>query len=436
MFSQETWTLDDCVSYALEHNLQLNDFKYNTESSRETYRQSFRNLLPSVTAFSDYGIRFGRSVDPNDNSISDTEFFTNTYSLEASLDLFQGFQKLNGIKASKFIYKATEEETLQQKFLLAFRVMQAFYDIQFFEGSLTIAKEQESISQTNYDLVKKQIELGLMAGADLYEAESILLTDKLSVTQADNQLKAAKLILTQEMNLKGTIDISVEVNTSKEITNPETFEIRSDSIFDKAKDFMPIIKAGKFREEAAKKQLAVERGKLYPTLSLFTGYGTGYYETITDSLGVIIPYRDQFRDNSFQFIGLSLSIPISNGWSSRSSIKQQKIAQLRAENDLAIQEQELYETIQDIVQQYEALQIEYIQTKKAMESQSLAFTIAQKRYEKGLINSIDLFTTKNLFATAQNQNLMVRLSLEVNKSTLDFYRGLPVFNMDANASVK
>ncbi|MEL6918184.1 MAG: TolC family protein, partial [Bacteroidota bacterium] len=184
------------------------------------------------------------------------------------------------------------------------------------------------------------------------------------------------------------------------------------------------------RVKAAKKQVAVARGALYPSLSLFGGVGTGYFETTTDSLGNTLPFRQQFRDNTFQFIGVSLNVPISNGWSSRSRVKQQKIAHMRAQNNLDVQEQVLYQTIQTLVQEYNALQIEYKQSTQNMKAQNIAFTIAQKRYEKGLINALELFTAKNLFATAQNENLQVRLRSEVNKSTLDFYRGLPVFNIN------
>ena len=427
--SQDAWTLDDCVSYAIEHNLQLKDFKYDTESGRESYRQSFRDLLPRIRAVSDYNIRFGRSIDPNDNSISNTQFFSNNYSLESSIDIFQGFQKINTIKVSKLIYKATQEEALQQKYLLAFRVMQAFYDIQFFEGALIIANEQEEISQTNYNLVEKQVELGLMAAADLYGAESLLLIDKLSVTQTSNQLAAAKLNLIQEMNLEDMTDINIVVEISEQVKDTENKEMSSDSIYNIAKSFVPIIKAGKLRNQAAQKQLAVERGKLYPSLSVYGGYGTGYYETITDSLGVTRPFKDQFKDNTFQFIGASLTIPISDGWSSRTRIKQQKIARLRTQNNLDIQRQELLQIIQDLVQENSSLQVEYLQTLKNVEAQNLTFSVAQKRYEKGLINTIELITAKNLFATAQNQSLQIRLSAEVNKSTLDFYRNLPVFNI-------
>ncbi|MEA1786520.1 TolC family protein [Arenibacter sp. GZD96] len=427
--AQQVWTLEDCVTYALAHNLQLNDFTYTMQSNRETYRQSVRNLLPTVNGFSDYNIRFGRSVDPNDNSIVTTDFFSNNYSLEGSIDLFQGFQKINTIKASKFLHKATQQETLQQKYLLAFRVMSAFYDIQFFEGLVAISEEQLQVSESNYTLVQKQIELGLKAGADLYEAESILFTDKLNVTQSKNQLRTAKLRLTQEMNLKDVADIRIQAQLQeKEETVPGTSEL-SESIYAEAIGFLPIIRAQEFRTKAARKQIASARGALYPSLSLFGGYGTGFFETTRDSLGGTIPFRKQFRDNTFQFVGVSLRVPISNGWSARSKVKQQKIELLRAQNNLDIQEQELWQTIQQLVQEYTSLQVEYEQSNQKMEAQNLAFKIAQKRYEKGLINALELFTAKNLLASAQNENLQVRLRSEINKSTINFYRGLPVFEI-------
>ncbi len=428
--AQKVWTLEECVTYAIENNLQLNDFEFTEQSNRETYRQSVRNLLPNVNGFANYNVSFGRQVNPNDNSISNTEFFANVYSLSASFDVFQGFQKINGIKASKLLYKATKEESVQQKYLLAFRVMRAYYDIQFIEGLIVISEEQVEISETNYELVKKQIEVGLMAGADIYEAESILLADELVLTQNENRLAAAKLALIQAMNIEGESDILIRPEFEKNEMVESTTEITSDSIFNTAMEFIPLIKAQELRVKAAKKQIAVARGNLYPSLALQGGYGTGFFETITDTLGVTIPFRTQFRDNTNQFIGVSLNVPISNGWSGRSRIKQQKIALERAKNNADIQEQELYQLIEQLVQEYNALNTEVLQTAKRSKAQELAFSIAQKRYEKGIINAIELGRAKNLYATAQNENLQVRLRLKVNKSTLDFYNNLPVFNIN------
>ncbi|MBO0321077.1 TolC family protein [Muricauda sp. CAU 1633] len=428
-FSQETWTLDECVAYAIEHNLQVKNTTYNKDSSKESYRQSVRDLLPSVNGYTDYRIRYGRSADPNTNDYVNTEFFSNNYSLNANLDLFRGFQKLNSIKASKFIYKATQEDILQEKFLLAFRVMRAFYDIKFYEGLVANSLEQQEISQANYDLVNKQVELGLMAGADLYEAESNLLGDKLLVTQNQNLLADAKLILLQEMNLTKVTDITLQ-ESLEPVSNETTEKVSVDSLYNSARGFVPLVKSQEYRVNAAKKQMQATRGGLFPSLALVAGYGTSYFETNTDDDGNIIPFRTQFKDNTSKFVGAELSIPISNGWANHSRVKQQKIAYLQAKNNLEIQEQELFQLLQQLVQTHQALLVELDQSNKRVQAQELAFAIAQKRYEKGLINALDLFQAKNLFGVAQNENLQVGLRLKVNKSTIDFYSGLPIFNIN------
>lgn len=425
--SQEVWTLEECVDYAIEHNLQVKNTSYNNESSRESYRQSVRDLLPSVNGSTDYSIRYGRSADPQTNDFVNTQFFSNNYSLNANLDLFRGFQKLNTIRASKFIYKATQEDILQEKFLLAFRVMSAYYDIKFFEGLVANSLEQLEISQGNYDLVKKQVELGLMAGADLYEAESNLLGDKLLLTQNRNQLTNAKLVLIQEMNLTEVSDIKLKESLEETLLNED---VTLDSLYQSARGFVPLVKSQEYRVTAAKKQLQATRGGLFPSLSLFAGYGTSYFETNVDENGNVIPFRTQFSDNTSKFVGAQLNIPISNGWSNHSRVKQQKIAYMQAKNNLEIQEQELFQLLQQLVQDNRALIAEYEQSAKQVESQQIAFTIAQKRYEKGLINALELFQAKNLYGVAQNQNLQVGLRLKVNQSTIDFYNGLPIFNIN------
>ncbi len=429
--AQEYWSLDDCVTYAIQHNLELKDFKYTENANQETYKQSFRDLLPNISASSNYNIRYGRSVDPNNNAIVNTDFFSNNYSLNASIDIFQGFQKQNAIKASKFLYKAANQEVLHQKYLLAFRVMSAFYDIQFIEGLLLISKQQEEVSQNNFDLVKRQVELGQKAKADLYEAEAALLADQLLVTQSNNNLIAAKLKLMQEMNLQDATTISItSIAEDKNLKEPEHNILSQDSIYNAATEFIPIIKAQALRAEAAKKQLAVSRGNLYPRLSFFAGYQTGYFETNIMDNGEVISFRDQIKDNAAQFVGVSLDVPISNGWSNRSRVKQQKVELMRAKNNLDIQKQELFQLIQQLVQDGEALKTEYQQSSQKMKAQDLTFKVAQKKYERGLINAIELNQSKNLLANAQNENLQVQLRLKVNESTLDFYKGLPVFRIN------
>ena len=428
--AQKAWTLDECVAYAIENNLQVKNSSYTKDASKETYRQSVRNLLPNVNAFTDYRINTGLTEDPQTGVLVNREFNNANYSLSANVDVFQGFQKLNAIKAAKYILRASEEDIVQEKFLLAFRVMSAYYDIKFNEGLVANSLEQQDISQTNYDLVKRQVELGLMAEADLLEAESNLLNDKLLVTQNQNILALSKLTLLQEMNLTDTNDINLQLEEESNQEASVNQEVTVDSLYATARTFVPIVKSQEYRVKAAKKQLQSTRGTLYPSLRVVAGMSSRFSETNTDDNDDVVPFSDQIGENFARFVGAELSIPLTNGWSNRSRVKQQKIAYLQAKNNLKLQEQELFQLIQQLVQTHDALVVELGQSNKRVEAQEIAFQIAQKRYEKGLINAIELFQAKNLFGTAQNENLQVSLRLKVNESTIDFYKGLPIFNIN------
>ncbi|WP_435623942.1 TolC family protein [Flagellimonas sp.] len=428
--AQKAWTLDECVAYAIENNLLVKNSSYTKDASKETYRQSVRNLLPNVNAFTDYRINTGLTEDPQTGVLVNREFNNANYSLSANVDVFQGFQKLNAIKAAKYILRASEEDIVQEKFLLAFRVMSAYYDIKFNEGLVANSLDQQDISQTNYDLVKRQVELGLMAEADLLEAESNLLNDKLLVTQNQNTLALSKLTLLQEMNLTDTNDINLQLDEESNQGTDVNQEVTVDSLYATARTFVPIVKSQEYRVKAAKKQLQSTRGTLYPSLRVVAGMSSRFSETNTDDNDNVVPFSDQIGENFARFVGAELSIPLTNGWSNRSRVKQQKIAYLQAKNNLKLQEQELFQLIQQLVQTHDALVVELGQSNKRVEAQEIAFEIAQKRYEKGLINAIELFQAKNLFGTAQNENLQVSLRLKVNESTIDFYKGLPIFNIN------
>jgi outer membrane protein TolC len=231
------------------------------------------------------------------------------------------------------------------------------------------------------------------------------------------------------MNLNEESDITLQ-ETLDPVSSESEEDMVLDSLYQTAREFVPLVKSQEYRVNAAKKQLQATRGTLLPSLSLVAGYSTGYFETQTDGEGNIIPFKTQFNDNASKYVAAQLSIPISNGWSAHSRVKQQKIAYMQAKNNLKIQEQELFKLLQQLVQDNQSFMAEYEQSTQKVKAQELAFTIAQKRYEKGLINALDLFQAKNLYGIAQNENLQVGLKLKVNQSTIDFYSGLPIFNIN------
>ena len=46
--AQKIWTLEDCIGYALENNIQVKQQQLNTVVSKLTYNQKIASLFPSI----------------------------------------------------------------------------------------------------------------------------------------------------------------------------------------------------------------------------------------------------------------------------------------------------------------------------------------------------------------------------------------------------
>ena len=143
--AQEKWTLNDCINYALKNNLQLKDAGMTEQLAELNYRQSKWNMLPGIGAESNAGMNYGRSVDPNTNGIVNTSFFNNSYYLAASVDLFRGFMYQNKVRYREFKKEAAANTRLNAADDLAFSVMDAFFNVVYFEELLQIANEQNAL---------------------------------------------------------------------------------------------------------------------------------------------------------------------------------------------------------------------------------------------------------------------------------------------------
>ncbi len=424
--SQKKWSLDECIEFANENSLVNKGREYSTLISKEDFQQSKRNFLPSINGGSSYSIGFGRYIDPNTNDIIETKSYSNGYSMGASVNLFNSFRQWNAVSQKRLMYESSKASQLNVKYELAFMVMDAYYQVLFKKGLLQVAEERKELSTLNYKMISSKVKLGLNAKADLYEIESAVSTDDLRITQAKNQVEESILNLMQIMNLKGeSINLIEKEESINQIMNLYTFNVAS--TYSKSLDFLPSIKSEELGLAAAEKGLAITRSNLYPHISMSAGLGTGFYQTRLDLNGNTIPFFDQIIDNSSKYIGLSMSIPISNKWSRRSDIKKTKIGILQVTNRLEQKKQDVYKEIQRIIQKNKALLAEKESSDANLKAKELAFTIAQKKFEKGILSIYELQQSKNQFSIAQIEKIRISLQLKYQKKSIDFYNGIPVF---------
>lgn len=422
--SQKAWTLDDCIAYALDHNLLQETQHYNTKISQERWRQSKRNMLPSIDVlYPRYNVSFGRTLDPVTNSFVDTRFVSGlSGGLSSSITLFESFKKWHALAYQKLLYEASQFDTQQSQYDLAFRVMDLFNSVLFQEGTLELIKEQQTSNLLHQKAIAKKVELGLVAKADFYEIEATTSAGALEVLRAENALKAAKLALIQEMNLEAS-DIAIQQNLSMPEPLNNDHPLNIDSIFQASQNLLPNLQKNKINVETAKEDLAIKKTARFPRLSLSAGISSRFSDNIKDTSGSTIPFREQVKNNQSQFVGLSLSYPIFGNGRTRSSIKIAKIQLEKAQTQLKIEEQRTYKIIQELVQKNEALIAEEQLNLKKIKAKEKAYSVAQKKYEKELINLYELQLASQTYLAAKIEQVRLMAQIAMQKHTIDFYNG-------------
>lgn len=431
--AQEKWTLERCIEYAVANNLDVRESALQSDINEEYFKQSKRNLLPYVSLGGRGSNSFGKSLDYDTYEYTNTSQLYSSFNLSTGVDVFKGFIRQNTISLRKMNHLAGIEDEKMQKYYIAFSVMEAYYNTVYFKGLMEIVAEQKELSRLNVEQAKKQVTLGLKAKSDLLEIESVLAEEEVNYIKTENLYKGALLDLKQTMNITTDKDFDIEYTSNVddlagiESTTPAT-------IFDKALNFYPTVKAGELRKEAAQKQLAVAKGYLWPSLSLSGGYSS-YFSKMKGSTNTET-FANQIKNNASQSISLSLSIPVFERLAYRSDIKTARLKYLQAENQAEKTSQQLFNEVTQNYQDLESYNAEYNQLVKQVDYAQVAYEVSEKKMEQGLISVIELYTSKNILGQAKSDLLRTKLQYTIKKKTIDFYLGKPVFGINNSENIK
>ncbi|WP_163322782.1 TolC family protein [Draconibacterium mangrovi] len=428
--AQQKWSLSQCISYAIENNINLKEYEILEKLSLENEQQAKRNMLPGIEASTRAGLSFGRSADPNTNDYINTEFFSSSFDLGSTIAVFDGFRIQNLIKYQKFRKQASEYNRINATDDLAFNVMVAFFDVVYYKGMLDIANEQVEASKLSLKTTEKKVEVGLKAKTDLLDMRANLEREELNKIQIENTLETATLKLKQLMNLISAEEMEL-VDESSVVINEQVAQPRQ--LFEQYTGWSPYYQSIYANVKATEKGLALSRSALYPSIYASGSIGTGFYETNTDADGNTLAFSDQWKNNKSQYLGASLSIPVFSRWSNRSEVKKAKLELERAQNNLDDERQKMFFDMVNDLTELEALYKEHSQYVKRTEVDELAFQAAEKKFDQGLIDINDYYIAKNRLANTQSQVLRSRTQWEIKMKVLQFYRGQRFWELDESA---
>ncbi len=420
--AQERWTLNQCILYGIKNNLELRNADLNEKLARQNYLRSKWNLLPGINAGSSAVMNYGRSVDPNTNDFINTAFFNNSYSLGASVDIFRGFMLQNQIRYQKFKKEATENNNVNVRDDLAFEVMTAFFNVIYYEEFLKIAKEQRALSELNVKKTEILVSTGLKAQTELLEVKAQFEKDELICIQTSNNIESSWIRLKKAMNLSPDLRITLASSDKEPVTAAE-IAITTPELYKLHSQWSSKILSLENELKASRKDVSMRIAGYVPSIRLQGGFNTGYYETNLDAEHRIIAFNKQIRNNQSQYIGASLSIPVFNKNAVRFDVRQSKIISDQAETRLELAKRDLLFEMEQNYNELTASWKELQQAEKQLEADKLSFQAAQKKFDQGMINAVDFYTVKNRLATTTGEVLHSKLTLEVKKRMLDFYKG-------------
>ena len=429
----QTMSLQDCISYALEHNTSIEQRKIAEENQRVQLDNSRNNRLPNLNASMSQGWGFGRSTGRDGTTIDRTSANT-SFNLNTSVPLFTGFRIPNQIKSDEYSLKAASENLRQARRNVCVQVATYYLNALYYRGLVDVQRRQVELDRAALEKAKALFEAGKRPESEVATADAQLALSEHSLTEAVGNETLARLDLMQMLNYDGDVrtfsilkmDIKEAAAGFAPTADGDSLrlgldlatEIMPSAVFDQAVANFPSILAAQYNLESSRYQLKVARSGYLPTLSFSASYSNSYnFVYDMDNMR----FGKQLDLNGSEYLGLSLNIPIFDRFQTRNSMRQ---ARLNIENqNLALIEarQSLNKEIQQAYWNAQKARDNFASAQKANASTSLAYRYEAERYDSGKGTSYDLQQARTRMEKAQQDEVQAKYEYLMRIKILESY---------------
>ena len=415
--AQPRWTAMQCMQYAVEHNHEVRQAELELDNYKVAQASAAGRFLPAVDANIGAQYNFGRAIDPETNGYTDVSTFYNGYSVQVSLPVFDGFNRLHALKAAKASVLMGHQALRQQQDQTALNVLNAYVNVVYEEGMVRMA--QEKLQETELLLRQTRLleEVGRKSAADVALVESQHAEADYEVTHQQNLLAAALLELKKEMAYPLTDSLAVLLpgDAKRSATAVQPF----------CSPLHPVLQQAQYQVESSKHEWSQARASLYPTLSLSAGLSTTYYKTLHTENAQ--SFGKQFSNNMGEYVGVTLSIPIFNRMQTVTNIRKAKNNYKMACEAYEQKHAELEKLSREAWLDWQGYLKQTVQMEKKVEADSLAYQLTYHQYEEGLSTAIDLHTTSAQLLHSKATLLQCRLMAMVKEQLVRYYQGMTIW---------
>ncbi len=456
VMAQKKWNLKDCIEYAMVNNITVQQTDLQTKIAELQYKQSKLGQYPNVSFSAGPGYNSGRNQDPTTFTLITQSYISANMQLQSSAEIFNWYSKRNTIAANQWELMAAKANTDKIKNDIALTVANAYLQI-------LLAKEQEKIavvqlqqSQAQLSNTRKLVDAGALPELNASELEAQVAKDSSTLISAKGNVDQNILLLKSYMAIDAAAAFEIDSPPVEMIPVEKISDLQPETVFASAMANMPQQRVNDFKLKAAQKTAAAARGNMYPTISAFGSLNssfinskspvyepTGTYSSSIFGPQVVIggttykvsspdyivtgnqgtPFFSQLNNNFRQSIGLSISVPIFNGGSLRTAYEKSKVNIRNQELQKALDDQALK---QNIYQAYNAALVameKFNADKKSLQTAEHSFSFAQKRYDVGMLSTLELITNQNNLFSVKLQYALDQFDYVFKMKVLEFYRG-------------
>ncbi len=421
--AQQAWTLQDCLDYAIEHNIQVQKNRISEERGEVTLWQDKGALFPSLTFNTNHNVGYRPfteviSIVQGDQVTSTRSNVTyqGSYGLNANVTLWNGGINYKNIKAQELQNRISALTTEQSELTIQEQIAQLYVQIMYTKEAEKVNEQLLSTAQSQYDRGVEMMKQGQMARADVVQLEAQLSSAKFSVvnsrTQLANYKRQLKALL--ELDLNTTFDVAGNIPSDEQVL---ALVPSAQEAYAKALETRPEIKSAELSIEAADMQLNIAKRGYLPTIGASASLGSSHSTSSKNGWG------EQMKTNLNMSAGINLSVPIFDGRRNASNVKTAKLQQLNSKLDLQDRRNALSSTIEQYWLNAYNGQQNYIAAKSRVKSQEASYELLNEQFQHGLKNTVDVLQGRDNVISAEQDMLQSKYMALLNMQLLKFYTG-------------
>ncbi|ADE82593.1 TolC family protein [Xylanibacter ruminicola] len=420
--AQKKWTMQECIDYAMANNITLQKSKLQKQSATEDLKGSKAALLPTLNASTNQSVGYQPWKDSGVSTVTngmvntkvDKTYYNGSYAVNAQWTVWNGNRNTNTIKLNKITEDEAELQSKETANSIQERIAQLYTQILYLDENVKVNEQMLETAKKNEERGQEMVNVGKMSKADLAQLSAQRATDEYNIVETRSQLLNYKLQLKQLLEITDETEFDVaipQITDTMVLKEVPTLQ----GVYEQALLNRPEIERSKLAIKSSDVNLSVAKAGWLPTVSM-----TGSFGTSTNSLSSN-GWGKQMKTNFDAMAGVSVSVPIYDGRSTKTSVNKAKIQQLSAQLDLLDQQKTLYSTIQEYWLNAQTNQQKYKAACATVESEQQSFDLLQEQFRLGLKNIVELMTGKDNLLSAQQNQLQSKYQTIYNQQMLKFY---------------